>query len=228
MPKEKEVLQIPSIPFLNKEGKGITLDKVLSQEDYWLSRNRRGDSWIISHRGVEKIAKVAGIKPQINTEFELQVSPSYQNAMDREVVARMICEADLPLGKCVHGSDSQFKSTGEASRLNTGARGGSYMRIMAEKRAYDRGVLQHLELDEKVNIYSVEEAEGFEQEDKRKPDDEVIVKLSNIINEILNTKSKEELNQIAEKIRKQEYDLQELEYLKGLWLRQYNTFINTF
>ena len=229
-----EEIKIPAVKFLDKEGKEASIDVVLAKEDYWVSRNKKSVNWIVSHRGVEKIAKVAGIKPQINTKFEIQVQPSYANAMAHEVVATMTCEAvpltlkDLvPCLKCAHDSDVTFFSTGEAGRGNTGARGGSYMRIMAEKRAYDRGVLQHLGINGEVNIYSEDESPDFEEE-KDKPLDDVILKLSPILNEILNSTNKEELNVIAEKIRKEKLDEQELKYLRGVWKRKNNEFMESF
>jgi hypothetical protein len=236
-----EEIKIPAVKFLDREGKEASIDVVLAKEDYWVSRNKKSVNWIVSHRGVEKIAKVAGIKPQINTRFEIQVEPNYANAMAHEVVANMTCEAyeiiDTPSGKklgvldtslkCLHGSDKVFFSTGEAGRGNTGARGGSYMRIMAEKRAYDRGVLQHLGINGDVNVYSEEEAEAFDK-DPGKPLDQIIEKLSPILNKILNAESKDQLKTIAEEIRKEKLDEQELEYLRGVWKRKNNEFIESF
>jgi hypothetical protein len=252
MAKKEEVLQIPAIEFLDNEGKTITLDKVLEKGDYWNHKSRKGDSWILSHKGIEKIAKIAGIKPQINTKFTLEVQPSYQNGMGHEVVASMICEAytvfgkdietneridldsvgkalytEYKPGKCFHKSDSNFFSTGESSRLNTGSRGGSYMRIMAEKRAYDRGVLQHLGINGNVNIYSEDEAESFEEQPAT-PIDSIIEKLSSVLNDIINTTTKEDLKRVGENIRKMELSEEEKAYLRTIWLRQNNTFIETF
>ena len=229
--KTEEVIQIPAIEFLDKDGATVTLDKILEQGDYWLSKNRRGDSYIVAHKGIEKIAKVGGIKPQINTEFILEVQPTYANAMNHQVKAKMNCEAKVlenVMGfKCIHNSDALFSSTGEASRYNTGARGGSYMRIMAEKRAYDRGVLQHLGINDKTNVYSEEEAESFEQE-PAKPVDQIIEKLAITLNEILNATSKEDLQRIGTNIRQMTLDEEEKAYLRTIWLRKNNEFVETF
>lgn len=236
MKKQNEEIVIPAVKFLDKEGKEITLDTVLSKEDYWMSKSRKKENWIVAHRGVEKIAKAGGIKPQINTTFKLDVERDYKNGMDTEVVATMTCQAwkvtetGTVVGNtemCVHDSDRVFYSTGEASRQNTGSRGGSYMRIMAEKRAYDRGVLQHLGLNGEVNIYSEDEADGFSEE-KNKPLDDIIVKLSPILNEILNCTNKDQLDLVGKKIREEKYDEEELEYLRVVWARQNSKFTIIF
>ena len=237
----EEVLQIPAIEFLDKEGKPITLDKVLEQGDYWVSKNRKGDSWIITHNGVIKLAKVAGIKPPINTTFKLETEKSYVNGMNVEIIATMICEArevittesGKELGilstslKCLHGSDQVFHSTGEASRDNTYGISGKYMRTIAEKRAYDRGVLQHLELNERVNVYSEAESPDFIEEPK-KPVDQIIEKLSPTLNEILNATSKDELIRIAGNIRGMQLDEEEKAYLRIIWGRKNNEFTESF
>jgi len=228
-----EILKIPAVQFLDKEGKVVSLDTILSQDDYWVHKNKKQNNFIVSHRGIEKLAKVSGIKPQINTRFEIQVEPNYANAMAHEVVATMTCEAVSKTrkvdesDKCFHTSDPIFYSTGEAGRGNTGARGGSYMRIMAEKRAYDRGVLQHLGINGDVNVYSEEEAEAFDK-DPGKPLDQIIEKLSPILNKILNAESKDQLKVIAEEIRKEKLDKQELEYLRGVWSRKNNEYVESF
>jgi len=229
--EEKKVLEIPSILFLDKENISQDLNKVLDETDYWSNSNRSGTSWIISHRGVEKLAKLAGIKPQINTRFEMEVEPTYSNAMTNQFVAKMTCEAkDLTFDtKCIHGSDCEFFSSGEASRLNTGARGGSYMRIMAEKRAYDRGVLRHLGLNDGVNIYSEEEAESFAAEsDKSKPLDDVIEKHAVLLNKILNSRTSVDLIVIGKEINaaKADYTKEELDYIRTIWSRR-NGELNT-
>jgi hypothetical protein len=240
--KEAEIVVIPAIEFLDKEGKPITLDKVLEQGDYWVSKNRKGDSWIITHNGVIKLAKVAGIKPPINTTFKLETEKSYVNGMNVEIIADMICEAFIttdgtgiepmsatlstPL-KCLHGSDQVFHSTGEASRDNTYGISGKYMRTIAEKRAYDRGVLQHLELNERVNVYSEAESPDFIEE-PAKPVDQIIEKLSPTLNEILNATSKDELIRIAGNIRDMQLDEEEKAYLRIIWGRKNNEFTESF
>lgn len=223
--KEEVKIEIPDIAFIAKDGTKASVKNILTSDDYWT--HKKGDAWIISHKGVEKLAAIGGIKPQINTRFELEVSPTYQNAMNHQVVANMICETELKANvgtleepdlqivpdKCAHGTDQTFFSSGEAARYNTGARGGSYLRLMADKRAYDRGVLRHLGLDNGLNIYSEEEAEAFEQ-DKVKPTNEIIEKLSPYLNGIVNAKSVAELKPLAQSIKVEVIDEADLEFLR--------------
>jgi hypothetical protein len=234
--KEEEVLQIPAIEFSDKEGVIVTLDKVLEQGDYWNHKSRKSDAWIISHRGVLKLAKIAGIKPPINTPFTLETEKSYKNSMNVEIVAHMTCEAKSQIadkevednGKCIHGSDRKFICTGEASNSNTFAVSSKYIRTMSEKRAYDRGLLQHLELNEKVNVYSEDESPEFEEKPPMATD-AIIEKYASLLNEIVNSPSKEDLMRIAQNVREMKIeDAEELIYLRKIWIINNNRFVESF
>jgi len=217
--KNRDDALMPVVMFISSKGKEVSITKILDPKDYWLNRSRRGESWIVKHLGVEKLAMAAGVKKQINTQFRIDVLPSYENGMSHQVIGTMTCISKGKKSICAHGSDRTFYSTGEASRQNTNARGGSYMRVMAEKRAYDRGVLDHLQLKDKINIYSEDEADSFEQE-KMKPIDQIIEKLSGILNEIINAKNMDELNLVASAIKKLTLEQDEIEYLRGVWVRR--------
>jgi thymidylate synthase len=124
--------------------------------------------------------------------------------------------------------------TGESNRINTPHRGRGYLRKMAEKRAFDIAVLEHLGLYS--SIFSEEESTDFEEKKEKEPDlmpgtqeFESIVKE---INAILDAKELSVLKITGRKIRNgikiKKYTEKQIKYLRELYQREYGKKSNEF
>lgn len=231
MKKEKKIKQENKIEddlkFLDAKGKEVKLKKVVSEKETWLleKRGQPVKTRIISNKGVQKIAREAGIRTQYEVKESENIIPKPENSMLHIVEVTIECMAadkKNPQG-CFHDPyDKKLTMTGEASRQNTG-RGKDYLRSMAEKRGYDRAVLRHLGMD---GVYSEEEASAFEaDEDKKKVENnkpEDFEQIAPMINLLLNAKDKKELaNAVATiKSNSTSYNPAQLQYLRELYAKR--------
>lgn len=156
-PKAPTVDQkITDATFLDKDGKLTKLTNVISQNDCWFVE--RENRHALAHRAIKKIADVAGISKSYDVEESPNVIPSYRNELEHIVRVTIKCLAKKNKKGCVHNSlEKTITVTGEANRINTPVLGRGYLRKMAEKRAYDLAVLEHLNLH--TTTFSEEESE---------------------------------------------------------------------
>ena len=168
--KETTIAVLEDYKFLDKYGNEVRVVDVIDKtKDCWFLRNK--SLWILTHAGVEKLAKIAGISSNYDVEESQTIIPTYQNELEHIVRVTMKCNAKgkkpiTELGGCVHSDENTLTVTGEANRINTPNRGRGYLRKMAEKRAWDIAVLKHLGLYSA--IFSEDEAEEFKNPNEEK------------------------------------------------------------
>jgi len=223
--KEKEEKIIEST-FLDSKGKSIKVSDTICKDDCWFLK--RANKWVLSHQGIEKLAKIGGIA-QTYSVSEPIVQPSYENELEYLFRITIHCKALLKNNKsCVHGEmDTQM--LGEANKVSAPNRGRGYLAIMAEKRGYDRAVLKHLGL---VNVYSEVEADEFEKEDNEQENlkrDEFEA-IADDVNKIINSKGVVDLKKILPIMKKkiESYNLKQQEYLRKLFAKQVAKYAKTF
>ena len=188
---------ITEASFLDKTGKSIKVKDIISAEDCWETKE---GNLVLSHRAMKKIAAVAGISKSYKVE-ESSIHPDYKNGMEHIVRVTIRCNtkpADLSyVDACIHCEENTLTVTGEANRENTSQRGKDYLRKMAEKRAYDIAVLEHLGLHS--TLFSEDESETFKREPVAQEQSINILNtdIENVrteINEMLKAKTSEELS----------------------------------
>ena len=219
--------QLINASFLDKTGKKINVSDVIDESDCWFIT--RKNTWIIKHDAIKKIAKIAGISQNYDVDESVNILPEYKNELEHIVRVTIHCKAMLTEGnlgvECVHSDEPALTMTGEANKINCPNRGRGYLRKMAEKRAYDIAVLEHLGLYS--SVYSEEEASDFEE--KREPeiapgtkDFEFITKE---VNAILNSKTIADLKKIGKKIKVgidiDKYNEKQIVYLRNLYVKEY-------
>ena len=217
--------------FLDKTGKRLKLNDIVTQEECWLLRREK--KWILTHSAIKKIAILAGISPNFKVEESKNITPSYSNELEHVVRVTITCTA-IKKNKqgCVHGPETELTITGEANRMSTPNRGRGYLRKMAEKRAFDIAVLEHLGLYS--SIYSEEEAEKFEQkkEPNIMPCTPEFEAITTELNAILAAKTTIQLKKIAKKIKAgvkiKKYSIKQTEYLRTIYANEYGKKNSTF
>ena len=224
--EEKKTNSLITAIFLNKVDKKIKVSDIIGKEDCWFLK--RANSWILTHKAIKTISNEAGISKNYNVEESKNISPTYQNELEHVVRVTIKCLAKKKKGVgCVHSDEDTLTITGEANRISTPNRGRGYLRKMAEKRAFDIAVLEHLDLYS--SVYSEEEAETFESKEKREPDlmpgTKEFEQIATEINAILNAKSTAFLKRVAKKIKKligeKKYSDKQIKFLKDLYKQEY-------
>ncbi len=208
--------------FLNKEGKIIKVSDIIDQDDCWFLK--RTNSWIVTHNGIKQIAKEAGISSNYDVEESANVIPDYRNELEYIVRVTIKCNAKKEKKQgCIHSDEDFSIATGEANRVNTPNRGRGFLRKMAEKRAFDIAVLEHLNLY--TTVFSEEESSDFQRNSKQDtllmPGSQEFERIVEDINAILNSKDIADLKkvkkQIKTKIKNKEYSDKQIEYLRILY-----------
>jgi hypothetical protein len=220
--KENNSKQLIDSVFLNKTGKKVKVSNIIKIEDCWFLKNK--NAWIITNKGVKAIAKEAGISKNYTVEESATISPDYRNELEHVVRVTIKCNAKKKKGAgCVHSDEDTLTVTGEANRVNTPNRGRGFLRKMAEKRAYDIAVLEHLDLYS--SVFSEEEATDFEQKPKRDvllmPGTQEFERINVEINALLNSNDAKELKKVGRKIKagikQKKYSEKQIEYLRILY-----------
>ena len=230
MLKKKETKKVTGLidsTFLNKACKEIKISDIINKEDCWFLK--RQNSWILTHKAIKNIANQAGISKNYDVEESSTISPDYRNELEHIVRVTIKCNGKKKKtdNHCVHSDEDTLTVTGEANRINTPNRGRGYLRKMAEKRAFDIAVLEHLDLYS--SVFSEEEAEAFESKDKKEPillpGTKEFEDVSKEINAILNAKTVVTLKKIAKKIKKligeDKYTEKQIKYLKDLYKQEF-------
>lgn len=220
--------------FFDEEARKVFLKDVLSEDDCWQLKNKK---WILSHKAVQKIAKLAGISKNYEVEESETITPTYKNELEHIVRLTIHCNAASGRSKgCIHDSERDLTITGEANKVNTPVRGRGYLRKMAEKRAYDIAVLTHLELYSTMS--SEDESEEFESAETKaaQPNESIsnveIESLKEEINILVGATDKKKLKEAALKIRElrktKNYNATQMSFLKELHARQVQSVDKSF
>ena len=193
----------------------------------------------MTHKAVQAIAKIAGISKNFEVVESEHVVPDYRNELAYIVRVTIHCNAKCPtdsgkdnLNGCVHSDENYLTVTGEANRKNTGNRGRDYLRKMAEKRAFDIAVLEHLNLYS--SIFSEEEATDFEPKSEPKilPGTQSFEQLIKEINAILEAKDAKSLLKVGKKIKAGKklgkYTPLQLDYLRDLFNKEHAKKLQNF
>lgn len=146
--KTKTSSKLTEATFLDKLGHKIKVADVVTQDECWYVEKEK--RWVLSHRAIQKIAAIAGISNNYDVEESPTIQPTYKNELEHIVRVTIKCltkRRGRGTSGCIHNAlENTLTVTGEANKLNTPVRGRGYLRKMAEKRAYDVAVLEHLGL----------------------------------------------------------------------------------
>lgn len=246
MKKEKDKkIKLPTLvdaSFLDKNGKSVKVSKYISETDCWLIKDDI-PKWALTHAAIKKIAQVAGISKNYAIEESSNIIPNIQNDFEHIVRVTIKCNSKLvgktktKIGACVHSDENTLTITGEANRINTPDRGKGYLRKMAEKRAYDIAVLEHLDLY--TFIFSEEESHDFQKDvRKRKKEANIMPGTKEFdlileeVNFLLDAKNKIDLKKatttIKNSIKTKKYSEKQLQYLRELYHKRFAEFNKTF
>jgi hypothetical protein len=194
--------------FKDSKGQSVFLKDILTEQDWWTLTKNKQQLTIITHSGVKKLAWTAGLFVDVEPT---DIQPTIHNGMTTVIKATV---TDKEGNKTV--------KLGESSRGNLGLRGKGNPVNMAEKRAYDRAVLEHLQL---VGILGEDELPDDNEEttlmDTIKTDEEKKA-IAPICNEIWAAKDKATLMKIKEEVKKVEssFSAEQMNTIKGLWKKQ--------
>ncbi len=211
--------------FLDKNGKKINIKDVVSENECWFLK--RENKWILTHKAIQQIAVIAGISKNYEVKESEHIVPDYRNELEHIVRVTIKCNAKLKNTKrheCIHSDENILTITGEANRISTPNRGRSYLRKMAEKRAFDIAVLEHLNLY--TSVFSEEEAEKFEKkkEPTLLPGSKEFEAIITEINHILKCKTIIQLKKVGKKIKAGDkigkYSKKQLKYLRELYIKE--------
>ena len=241
MTKKEDKSKPKELPIEGKivdvKGKEIPIKNIIKSEDTWVKENKRtkAQKRIISNLGVQKLAKAAGIEMNYKVKESQMTIPKPENSFLHIVEITIRCHAtakaknDAP--GCLHDPYStELTMTGEADLKNTG-KGGTYLRMMAEKRGYDRAVLRHLGV---MGVLSEVEASALESDEEKQkvdviePDD--LKKIVDLVNGILMSKTKDELIEVGNIIKttKESYNDTQIAYLRELYKKANSRYTETF
>ena len=223
--KKKKDSQLVNATFLDKTGKKTSVTDVIDRDDCWYLP--RANSWILTHNAIKSIANIAGISKNYEVVESPNVVPDYKNEQEHIVRVTIHCKAKKGENEgCIHSDEKDLTITGESNRINTPNRGRGYLRKMAEKRAFDIAVLEHLNLYS--SVFSEEESADFEQKKTKEPDllpgTKEFEDVTTEINAILNTKSLIDLKRISKKIKAgikiKKYTDKQVNYLRELYKKE--------
>ena len=212
-PKEKPVkldLSTLTHSFINAQGKTVFLKDFLKEGDWWALKSRKGVSWIVLHDAVKRIAVEAGIST--DPEYKLFITPTTQNNYTTAIQVTI--------------TDSMGRRTtdiGETSRDNLGTRGRNNPINMAQKRAFDRAVFNHLgitgllgedELQEDEEKNTMDDFESLPDNEKQE--------IAPLLNEIFAVKDKKDLMSFKVKMSKTKVGLNDaqLSVLRLRWKKK--------
>ena len=157
MTKEKNST-ITDATFLSRSGSVINVKDVVTEKECWYVEKEH--RYVLAHRAIQKIAALAGISKNYEVTESPLIQPSYKNELEHIVRVTIHCTAKVKGQKkgCCHDPiEHELTVTGEANKTNTPVRGRGYLRKMAEKRAFDIAVLEHIGLYD--TTFSEEESE---------------------------------------------------------------------
>lgn len=230
--KKKEDYGLITESFLDKDGNATKISDLITKEDCWFLK--KSNAWILTHRAIKTIATAAGISKNFEVVESTNISPTYQNELEHIVRVTIHCNAKKQNIGCVHSDERDLTVTGESNRVNTPHRGRGYLRKMAEKRAFDIAVLEHLNLYS--SVFSEEEAKEYEAKEGREPDllpgTKEFEEIATEINAILNSPEQSDLKKVAKKLKAgikiNKYNEKQIKYLKDLYKQEFGKKNNDF
>lgn len=207
--KQEELSNLSGLEqaFYGEDGKTVILKNLLTKDDWWELKNRKGSKIILNHDAVKKIADKAGIKT--NPHYTVLTQPRFDNNY-QYLMQVEICDSK---GRCT-------TEMGESNRSNLSSRGRGNPANMAQKRAYDRAVFRHLGI---TGLLGEDELEDIEvpNESMNKLSEEEQLQIVTYINELLLVKKKPELTAFAAKMKKGTMlNNNQLEYLRKLYKKK--------
>lgn len=214
-------------------GSKIKLGELLSTQDILEYETRRDGVVIpkykITYEATKRLARFAGI---FMVDEELLYS--HIDSKDEHHISlkiRFDCLTKIKEGRCSHDGPIHFTKVGEASHLNTRSITKKYQTTTAEKRGFERGVIEHLGIP---NLYGESEFEsddtdiGTKKDQKEKsktstglnPNDELGI--AKEISTILLSRSIEALEVVQDQIKKKRkvLNVRQLEYLRNLYAKK--------
>jgi len=211
--------------FFDKTGEKVNVSSVVDKESCWFLA--KANKWILTHNAIKTIANIAGISKNYDVSESTNIVPDYKNELEHIVRVTIHCRSKIDGDACVHSDEKDLTVTGESNRINTPNRGRGYLRKMAEKRAFDIAVLEHLNLYS--SVFSEEESTDFEQKKTKEPDllpgTTEFENISTEINAILNAESLQELKKVSTKIKAgikiAKYSEKQIKYLRELYEKEY-------
>ena len=196
--------------FKSVAGNPIKLKDFLTESDWWTLKTRSSFVYIVLHDAVKKIAREAGINT--DPEYSIMIPPSVNNNYTT-VMQVKICDST---GKCT-------TDIGEVSRDNLGSRGRNNPVNMAQKRAFDRAVFNHLGITGLLGEDEIQEDEEKNTMDdfESLPDEEKKI-IAPLLNQIFAAKIKPDLMKFKAEMVKQKVGLNEaqLSVLRKRWTKK--------
>jgi hypothetical protein len=204
--KPKEIPEGLKQSFKKADGTVTTLEKGLSEKDWWISKGRT-KKLILTHSAVQKVADTAGVSKDV--QYTILTQPDAYNNYQYTIQAK-VCKGK----ECV-------TELGEANRSNLGNKGRANPANMAQKRAYDRCVFRLLGIS---GLLSEEELSD-EDEEENKMDGLTIEEtkaIAPLINKILLSKTKENMNDFNKemKVKAKDCNPAQLGYLRKLYSKK--------
>lgn len=210
--KNKEPGVLPDLSgleqsFINGKDERVVLKDLLTKEDWWEMKGRKGSKVILTHDGVKRIADEAGL--QTNPKYEILTQPNYQNNY-QYLIQVTICDAK---GRCT-------TELGESNRSNLSARGRGNPANMAQKRAYDRAVFRHVGITGLLGEDELEDVEPPKEMEKLSEEEQQAI--VTYVNDLLLAKNKADLTKFQVRMKKAKSTLSDnqLDYLRKLFKKK--------
>jgi len=222
--EKKENGHLINATFLDKNGNKKNIKDVIGKGDCWFLN--KANSWILTHNAIKTIANIAGISKNYEVEESQNIVPDYKNELEHIVRITIHCKAKRMGEGCVHSDEDYLTITGESNRTNTPNKGRGYLRKMAEKRAFDIAVLEHLNLYS--SVFSEEESSEFTQTKEKEPilmpgssEFESLVKEINFLLKCVSlTQFRTFRMKMKKGIKENKYSAKQLNYLRELYKKR--------
>lgn len=224
MAKKKDVKEVESkVTFPGDQsfmsgGKVVHLSDFLKEGDWWETKGHGVKRQILTHDACKKIAEKANLRA---VDYQILTQPSTQNGYQYTI----LCVLE-------HSKNGKFIEIGESNNRNLGARGRRNPANMAQKRAFDRAVLNALGI---TGLLSEEELSDEEQEETM---DQLTMEeqkgIAVFINHINLAKKKEDLYDFNKRMaadgkagKLDNFSETQLDYLRLLYKKKYSEFQKT-
>lgn len=199
------------IKFKGKDGKEYRLGDGLDEDDVFPFK----DKYKISYEAIKRIARAAGI-------WMTGESVVMSHGADPTIAVTVLFSCLTGKGgTCIHDGPTSFSKVGEASHENTRSITGKYKVTTAEKRGFERGVIEHLGFPK---IYG--ESEFDEDESDKQSRITLSMKeqsmIAPLVNQILASRTKKQLKEASASIQEESSNLSgnQLQYLRILYEKQ--------
>jgi hypothetical protein len=190
--------------FEDRDGQYVMVKDILSPSDSWILKRGKNQATIITHNGVKKIARVAGLSA---LKYEVLTQPNIQN------------NYQYTLQVTIMGRRGPGIGLGETNRSNLGNRGKNNPANMAEKRAFDRAVFDYLGI---TGLLSEDELPDNEDEKVEHLTTDEQKQIAPLLNQIFAAKKRADLVKFAQEMKKGlgNYSEKQVEYLRKIHGKQ--------